>query len=762
MKARGKKENSTFLRMIIKDRRLHTVLLSLLGFILIFLILLAASAPKRHSLRVGEIALQTITATKDVEDEVATLLKQQNAANQVIAIYSKDDTITERVKNQLQTLFGDVTLLRTVYKEQLSKPTQPLLPTFTPSLQPSPEGTDALFLPPEQTPVVSFTPLPTQTPFVHDAQTLEELRRKHPVLQSFSNKRLMDIIAVKDTEFEACKAFLDLLLTETMDSPNGLQENDRKAAVNVCLVRMDETKMEDSLKALGKAVISSYLEANVFFDEKATNEAKEEAMQAVSPVMYKKGQNIVMQGEVVTDAQYAMMQKLGIIQDSKWDSSLYWGLGLLVFLMWSSLQFCVFMFYPDMMTSIKKTLLYIVIILLELGIAILLRDLNPYFIPAQMAAILISVLLHRRLALFINAIVSLCIGIIAFSSEGLLSSSAFPIVIMAHFSSSAAICLLTKTQHRFSFLLAGLIIGGLNALAVFSAGILIDNSIHAVVNNALNAIVGGFISGVLSIGFLPALEIVFSLPTAQKLLELSNSNQPLLRRLQTEAPGSYQHSLMVANLAQAAADEIDANTLLVRVGAYYHDIGKLNRPVFFRENQLTEENPHDKLPPDVSAAIIKAHVTEGVELAQRAKLPPVIVDFVRQHHGTTQQAYFYYTALKAAEEKGETISIQDYSYDGPKPQTKEVAIVALADTVEAATRSMKTRTPESIRALIHKLISDRINDGQLSESPLSLMDIHKMEESFNKTVSSMYHERIEYPSLNKNGQLQSGTQREQG
>ncbi|MBQ3864532.1 MAG: HDIG domain-containing protein [Clostridia bacterium] len=762
MAGKAKRRRRFRMPRFLSNKRFHTCLISFLGFVLIFVITLSAAVPKRHSLRVGEIASQTITATKDVEDEVATLIKQQNAADQVIAIYSRDDSLTDAAVQQIDSLCDDIIVLHDDYVAQKAKPTPvPPTPVPTPTSTPVQSQDDGGSLPPLATvsvPTATPHPVPSApapTMYIPPASTLSILRDKHQALQDISNEEISEIITGNETDLDELRTILLSILSESMGSSEGLSEDRVETVLRDATVRIDSTVRTGSLKKLGKAVLDSVIRANVFLDEDATNLAKEEAMKNVAPVMYKKGQNIVMQGEVVTEAQYAMMKKLGIVQDARGDSSLYWGLGLLILLMWVSLELCIEMFYPDVRVSKKKTLLYVVIMLITIGIATLLKEFNAYVIPVQLAVLLIAVLLHRRLAQIINTIVVLCVCIIAFSDEGILSSSAFPLLIMTLFSSTIAIAIISRSQHRTTFVLAGLVMGGLNAVAVLAAGALINNSITAVLTNAMYAIVGGFLSGILSIGLLPVLEMVFTLLTSQKLLELSNSNQPLLRRMQTEAPGSYQHSLMVANLAEAAADAIGADTLLVRAGAYYHDIGKMNRPAFFKENQLTEDNPHDRMSPEVSAAILKAHVTEGAELAQKAKLPREIVDFIRQHHGTTQQAYFYVKAKKEAEETGKEVQISDYTYPGPKPSTREIAIVALADTVEAATRTMKTRTPESIRTFIHKLISDRIAEGQLSDAPLTLKDIQLIEDSFCKTVSSMYHERIEYPSLNQNGQLEA-------
>ena len=246
---------------------------------------------------------------------------------------------------------------------------------------------------------------------------------------------------------------------------------------------------------------------------------------------------------------------------------------------------------------------------------------------------------------------------------------------------------------------------------------------------------------------MPLMENGFNLVTPQVLLELSMPTQPLLRLLQTEAPGTHQHSLMVANLAEAAADRVGADALLCRVGAYYHDVGKTRRPIFFKENQIDQPNPHDGMDPAVSAAIISAHVTDGMALADQYKLPQEVKDMIEQHHGDSVIAYFYYAAKKKADEEGRSIDIRDYSYHGRKPQTKEAAILMMADTVEAATRTLKERTRENMTQMIRKLVRDKFDSGELNESPITFRELNEISDAFVRTLMGIYHERIEYPNL---------------
>ena len=249
---------------------------------------------------------------------------------------------------------------------------------------------------------------------------------------------------------------------------------------------------------------------------------------------------------------------------------------------------------------------------------------------------------------------------------------------------------------------------------------------------------------VLTIGLLPFFESVFSIVTPLKLLEISNPNHPLLKKLLIEAPGTYHHSLMVGNLAEIATEDLGGNALLARAGAYFHDVGKLKRPDLFKENQLSE-NPHDRMTPNLSTVIITSHTNDGVEIATKYKIPLVIKDIIKQHHGTTLVAYFYHKALKL--NNGEEIKQESFRYAGPKPQTKEAAIVMLADSVEAAVRSMTEKTEDKIQTLIKKIIKDKLDDGQLDKCQLTLADLDTVANSFMRVLSGYFHAREQYPEI---------------
>jgi putative nucleotidyltransferase with HDIG domain len=243
-------------------------------------------------------------------------------------------------------------------------------------------------------------------------------------------------------------------------------------------------------------------------------------------------------------------------------------------------------------------------------------------------------------------------------------------------------------------------------------------------------------------GFLWVFEMFTGITTVQTLLEWADPTRPLLRRLAMEAPGTYAHTINVANLAEAAATRIDANGLLCRVGVLYHDVGKMLKPHYFVENQPDSRNPHDKLKPETSASIVLEHVTEGARLARDENVPNVVVQFIYEHHGTQRIGFFY---EKAREEAGTEVDAHRFTYPGPKPQSKETAIVMLADSCESATRAMKDPTPERVRDLIDTVVGNKVSDGQLDEAPLTLADVAQVKDQFVNILAGVHHRRIEYP-----------------
>ena len=375
------------------------------------------------------------------------------------------------------------------------------------------------------------------------------------------------------------------------------------------------------------------------------------------------------------------------------------------------------------------------IISIRLGTNPEIMSLTGFMVPTAAVSMLIAVLLDRKLAVFIAAVMSVFVG--------LMMGSQLQYAIVSLVGGVVGVFSVSDISERTDLTRASIYIVLANTVAITALLLVRTNSLRLVWLGVLFGLINGILSAILTIGSLPFLENAFGITTPVKLLELSNPNQPLLHRLLVEAPGTYHHSMMVANLAEGAADATGADQLLTRVGAYYHDIGKLKRPYFFIENQLTSENPHDKLAPTLSTLVITAHVKDGVELAEENDLPQDVNDIIAQHHGTSLVSYFYHKACEC--ESNETISETAFRYEGKKPQTKEAAIVMLADSVEAAVRSIRYSGHGRLEAQVRKVIQDKIEDGQLEESPLTYKELEIITKTFVRILSGMFHSRIEYP-----------------
>jgi len=333
----------------------------------------------------------------------------------------------------------------------------------------------------------------------------------------------------------------------------------------------------------------------------------------------------------------------------------------------------------------------------------------------------------------VTGVMSLVIGVMA---------NSLPVCGVSFLTGSVGVLALSRVDSRNQMIRATLLVGMANFLAVLSFALLDGGDLSSLAESAGWGLFNGLISGWIAVGSLPMFEHFFGITTSFRLLDLSNMNEPLLRKLTLEAPGTYQHSMMVANLSEQAARAIGADALLCRVGAYYHDIGKIKRPRFFIENQMGLENPHDKLAPSLSTRIIHSHVKDGIEMAKEAGLPDVLIDFIAQHHGTSLVGYFYHQACTRSTEP---VFEEDFRYSGPRPQSRETAILLLCDGWEAAARTLSQPTNEKLAELVEKMVKHNLDDGQLDDSGLSLRDIKIIKATLSHALQNIYHSRIEYP-----------------
>ena len=453
-----------------------------------------------------------------------------------------------------------------------------------------------------------------------------------------------------------------------------------------------------------------------------------------------RGENIVRRGERITAVQLCEIDTLNKLLARADFKRLTFGMGLLVLMVLTMIS--VFLYkLPNEFKLLNQHLGVIGII--AIGLLLLakyfLNWFPPIFIPVASGAMLIALLLSVPLAIAFAFFIAVLIGSLAGGEFGLL--------ITFFLGALGGILAVRHIRQRLDLFRAIILIGLINMGSVVSFGLINDLNFAEIGRQIIWGWGNGLLCVAIAAGASPIFESLFKITSDINLLELSDLNRPILRKLMIEASGTYHHSLIVGSLAEAAAEKINANSLLARVGSYYHDIGKLYKAEYFSENQAKSKSRHEKLTPRMSSLVIAAHVKEGVALARENKLPRILIDFIEQHHGTTLMWIFYQHALER--QGADEIKEEDFRYPGPKPQKREIAIVMLADAVEAASRTLEEPTPARIRGLIKQIINDKFLDAQLEECNLRLRDLHEIGESFIHTLTGLFHVRIEYPQNGK-------------
>ena len=491
-------------------------------------------------------------------------------------------------------------------------------------------------------------------------------------------------------------------------------------------------------------ILSQIIVPNLIVDEIATNIAKQNAQNAVKPyeVTFKKGDLIVFEGEEVSKLKKDALREAGynVLEIN------YVGIaGIFFLVVFSTVVFLGYLknFEKQFLEANYLRLLAFMAIAVAMVSVMLPTGFSPYILPFPAFMIIISIFMNPRVALFSANLVlaNLAIGL------------HYNLEVVATFVLLNAFAMIIISNNKFSkrndLIFTGLKIAFAGAL-LLACIYMLERFLMNVDNNLIfndikylflnSSIIGGF----LTLGCLPVLEKVFQMISSYGLVEYADQNQQLLKDLQLKAPGTYNHSMMVAYLCEAAAEAIGANPLLAKVGAIYHDVGKLKRPMFFVENQSSYgiENPHNNCSPKFSKMLITAHPKDGVELAKNSGLPAIINNFILQHHGTGLVSYFYNQAV--AQEGAENVIEEQFRYAGPKPNTKETAILMIADAVESAVRAIKASSAEEIDSVIERIIKERLNDGQLADAPITLKDLSIIASTMSRIIRGIHHERIKY------------------
>lgn len=511
------------------------------------------------------------------------------------------------------------------------------------------------------------------------------------------------------------------------------------------------TKLGDGvLRPIAEDVLTRVLKPNSRIDEDETKAQKNSFIERYlkeNPVIIYKDERIISKDDVVTEDKYDVLKELNYIdREGKPDYLLFLAVFLVILIL---IVMCVIYlrnFHPKLYYDRNSVVLMCVSILITSLFAWAVQRFIPDFSYLIMPVFIAPVLL----AIFLGIEPAITVNILLTFSLSLMVEGNIEFILMSLVGGTFAAYLTVNATQRRKISLSGVFLGCINAVLIVLLGLINKKSPENLLNDGGLAFLNGLFSIILAIGILPFLESTFNVVTPLKLLELADPNHPLLKRLLMEAPGTYHHSLMVGNLAEVAAREIGGNALLARVGAYFHDVGKLKRPHFFKENQMSD-NPHDKLTPNLSTLVITSHTKDGEELALKYRLPKIIRDIILRHHGTTLVAYFYHKATQ--NDKSDEIDEKNFRYEGPLPDTREAAVVMLADSVEAAVRSIPEKTQGKIEGLVRKIIKDKLDDGQLNRCDLTLKDLSIIADSFMQILSGIFHERPEYPELEKKKSL---------
>ena len=651
--------------------------------------------PNEYALQAGQVSPTTIRAPISLTfpDEKKTLERRLLAAESVGDVYVLDKTALTDMEESIETLFDE---FRWIVQR---------------------EGTDS-------------------------KEKVRLLKKEYGLSDVAANVMLyMSTETIGALNMEA----LNLLRTNWQAGVREVEVNEQKRKI---LNQIEILNYNAPYRDLIKAVFNKVdLKANYYLDERATEKARQEALENEDPVLITiiKGQKIVDEGEVITEEQIEILQALGY-QRSVSPYVTLGGITLLLILFTILTVFFMKQYKKDLYGKGNNIILlglltFIALLMTQLIISVKISsqpeiaELVGYLVPVAAVSMLITILLDTKLAIFMTVIFSIFTGI--------LTGNQLHFAINAFIGGLVGVYSVSKFSQRLDWVKAGMFVAVADITCILSLALMSSYSWKLTLIALSLGITNGFFSAIFAYGSLPFLESGFKVTTSVRLMELANPNQPLLKRLMLEAPGTYHHSILVGNLGEAAADAVGADSLLVRVGSYYHDIGKMKRPYFFIENQLGGENPHEKLTPALSALIITSHVKDGLELARQYSMPPVILDFISQHHGTSLVTYFYHKAVEIG--NADNVKEEDYRYRAPKPQTKEAAIVMLADNVEAAVRSMTAATPEKIEGFVGKIIKEKLQDGQLDESALTFKDLDLIAAAFVRILSGIFHTRIEYP-----------------
>lgn len=770
--------------------------------ILIFTIIIYPSLGRDKNIyQLGEIAAQNVKAPRDflVEDQATTEARRLAAEEAVRPIYDYDSTSAGMDVINMRKAFMEARLLQEQARVAGIFNNDPESAGYI-SIKPQNTETDADGLDSVSRADANMPPPQAAAP---PKVSPEEIRKK------FDNT--VDIIAIPEsillaleadgysekTENAICDVLTEISRKSIVSSKTvfmreaarGITLRNIKTQNEQTILNLDDFKdvtqvreetalaITDKLKGANQELIQAstdlighLIRPNVTLNLNETMARKTAAKEEVKPVLYqiKAGEMVLREGEPITETQLLKLNAMGgqSTPMSKFFNSL--GMAAIIFMLLISSYYIFFRKRLRRDANINRQVLFMSTIfvaffiftqacwvisevLAQAGYEIVSKNFF-YCLPLAAAPMIVCQFLNWRAAA--------PFAIISATAFALVFENSMSVFIYFFVTGTIAAYLTNNCHDRKAFAAISIKIALLNIVMVLIMALYnSDFNASSIGTSVILALVSGILTPMVTMGITPLIEFAFGYNTNMTLLELANLDRPLLKRLILEAPGTYHHSILVGSLAESAASEIGANPLVAKVGGYYHDIGKLNKPTYFIENISRSQNKHDKLAPSMSSLILQAHVKDGVEMAKEYKLGKALEDIIKQHHGTSTIRYFFEKAKSLRTDDMPEVDIEDYRYPGPKPQSKEAALVMLADVIEASSRALQNPTSARLKGLVQKMINEIFADGQLSDCDLTLRDLHKIGNNFHKMLCGIHHSRIEYPEANSNkdkGQSKNG------
>ncbi|ETR73537.1 MAG: Metal dependent phosphohydrolase [Candidatus Magnetoglobus multicellularis str. Araruama] len=735
----------------------------------------------KHIYELGDVAERNIKAPTDllIEDKEATNLNRQQSLDAVLTVYDFDDTLVFKLMKRIQDAFSEMRN----YISELEKQVPDQMEQSKPEPQSGTQTTDIHAQSQSNAQTQNTQPVNENSEYIKAIQSRKEIFLNKLGIQ-LSDTNYLTLVSkrfskeIQDLTTQILRALLingvvankSLLLKEAISGiivKNIASQKEQHIKDVKRYYGIDQAKAmvwiigQPLLKDLDYEIITlivdlvqSLIQPNVTINKRETEARKDLAWTSINPILFqvKAGEMLLREGERINKQQLLKLKALNKVENQGKTIAKSFGLGIVMLILLITFHIIYFGHSPYITVNYNKNLLFMSLILIlfvfitEISVALaksftqngvtpLSLSSMVFGIPVAAGAMTICLFMGMRAAFPFALLTSICAAILF---ENKLSYFVYFFI-----NSAMGAYWLRYCRERNVFIKAGAKIGLLNiiiatALRAYNSELFLSKLFL----DWIFGYIGGLSAGIVTAGMTPMMEITFAYTTDIKLLELANLDKPLLHRLMLEAPGTYHHSVIVGSMVEAAASEIGANPLLAKVCGYYHDIGKIKNPLYFIENQQKGMNRHNKLAPSMSSLIIISHVKHGVEMAKKYKLGKAICDTIQQHHGSSMISFFY---EKARQQKGEhAVKEDDFRYPGPKPQTREAGLVMLADVVEAASRALENPTPARIQGLVQRLINKIFSDGQLDNCELTLRDLHRIANKFNKILNGIHHHRIEY------------------